>query len=176
MKRAIFAAIIAAAMAAACAVSTAVLASASVRKASPDITCDSGYVVISNFYVNGGITAEGQGNPLIYGNPAGSCWKAILPYTDPLGTTGYQYENEAGRCMWDYQSSTGIKLGDCVEGDSLEQFYGVNYVAGVGWRVEFQDDSGTYWELNVPSVGCSLGDAIFHATLLNNNQCIEWMF
>lgn len=122
--------------------------------AGPLISCASGYIVITNHNVAGGITANGIGNDLTQSNPAGSCWKAIWGYTDPLGGTGYQYENEGGYCMWN--SGDFPEIARCVQGDHLEQYYGDEYVSGNGWVVAAQDPASSFWTV----YGCVVNSAV----------------
>jgi hypothetical protein len=125
------------------------------RSASPRITCDAGYEIIYNLNASGGISSNGVGYYDSYTNPANSCWKAVWPYTDPIGTKGYQYQNEGGSCL---RNDNGfLETSTCTEGGTLEQYYGAVYYKGLGWYIETQNPGGTYWNLDGGGTGDDIG-------------------
>lgn len=138
-------------------------AQASAGKAAPDITCNAGYFRITNAYTpdpgSAGITAQGNGNFVVYTNPAGSCWRVLNQFVDSHGFTAQQYQNEGGSCLQFYVGTGYMGLEPCgVQGTPDQTFFGWSYTRGVGWIMRYEDPYNKDWDMG--HMSCSIGNDV----------------
>lgn len=77
-----------------------------------------------------------------------------------LTYTGYEYQNGEGHCLWMNQTSYVLELGvACNATDPAEQFFGYQYVGGLGWLWGnvAAANTGLIYYVDSPPIGNSVG-------------------
>ncbi|HEX3963575.1 MAG TPA: hypothetical protein VHZ03_44215 [Trebonia sp.] len=79
--------------------------------------------------------------PVSLASGPGNCFSLKYPFPDPVGTTGWEYQNGDGHCLWDNNGIIDVG-GACKAGHPNEEFYGAELDKGQGWIVSDEAEAG----------------------------------